>query len=53
VWEIACAGLSPFGHVLLQFTMVSTIKPERVFEPVETLAGVLIASVGKPTVRLQ
>src|ERR1700740_1852669 len=32
---------------------MTTIKPERVFEPVETLGGVLIASVGKPTVRLQ
>jgi hypothetical protein len=32
---------------------MTAIKPERVFESVETLAGVLIASVGKPTVRLQ
>jgi hypothetical protein len=29
---------------------MTTIKPERIFEPIEPLAGVLIASVGEPPV---
>ena len=32
---------------------MAAIESERVFEPVEAFAGVLIATVGKPTVRLQ
>jgi hypothetical protein len=45
VLEIARAGLSPSGQVLVQFMMVAAIKPERVLEPVETLASPLIAAV--------
>jgi hypothetical protein len=32
---------------------MAAIEAERVFEPVEAFASVLIATVGKPTVRLQ
>src|SRR6478735_6371807 len=32
---------------------VAAIEPERVFEPVQPLAGVLVAGVGKPAVGLQ
>ena len=32
---------------------VATIEPERVFEPIEPLAGALITTVGKPAVGLQ
>src|SRR6266849_6375639 len=32
---------------------VAAIEPERVLEPVETLAGALIAAVGEPAIGLQ
>jgi len=51
---MALAGFRPFGHgVGAIHDRVAAIKPERVFQIIQTLAGRFIAAVDQPAIGLQ